>query len=117
MSDKYHENIKEGELTDIVELVGDSGDVLNFYHIGTIEYNDEWFAFFQPSDNLNGVDPDEFVVFKLDGNEKEEVLLRVDDEQLLEEVYAEFMRELEEGEESFCEGNCEGCHGCDGKND
>lgn len=124
MSDKYHEKVSNEELSDVVQLVGEDGDVLKFYHIGTIEYNDEWYAFFQPSDKEDssseweGVDPDELVIFRLGEENGNEVLSPIKDEALLEEVYAEFMRELEEGEEfeddePSCDGNCKGCSGCD----
>lgn len=113
MSEKYHENTNGDELSDVVELVGEKGSVLKFYHIGTIEYKDEWYAFFQPSEPLEGVDPDEIVIFKISDNGGDEVLLPIEDEALLDEVYEEFMRELAEDDEG-CDGNCEGCKGCNG---
>lgn len=127
MSKNYHEAKPETELDDVVELTDDQGNVLNFYHIGTIEYKDEWYVFFQPAEKMNGVDPDEVVIFRISGDEGNEVLLPVEDEDLLEEVYNEFMRELDEddGEEedpSACEAcdgcrkgaepKCNGCEGC-----
>ena len=110
-----------------MELTDDQGNVLNFYHIGTIEYKDEWYVFFQPAEKVNGVDPDEVVIFRISGDEGNEVLLPVEDDDLLEEVYNEFMRELDEddGEEEdpaaceTCDGcrkgaepKCNGCEGC-----
>lgn len=115
MSEKYHEKVNDGELSDTIELVGDNGEVFKFYHIGTIEYKDEWFVFFQPAEVLDGVDPDEIVIFKIGGDEGDEVLLPINDEELLNEVYEEFMRELEDDGEG-CDGVCEGCSGC-GNND
>ena len=111
MSEKYHENITSDELQDVVELVGENGEVLKFYHIGTIEYKDEWYAFFQPSEPLEGVDPDEIVIFRISGDENGEVLSPIEDEQLLDEVYEEFMRELAEDDED-CSGDCSSCAGC-----
>ena len=110
MSEKYHENVSGDELQDVVELVGEQGEVLKFYHIGTIEYKDEWYAFFQPSEPMDGVDPDEIVIFKISGDESGEVLSPIDDETLLDEVYEEFMRELAEDDE--CDGDCSSCSGC-----
>lgn len=113
MSEKFHENVRDNELDDVVELVGEESGVLKFYHIGTIEYKDDWFAFFQPAEPINGIDPDEIVIFKLSDDNGNEILHLIKDEQLRDEVYEEFMRELEEGDDG-CTGMCEGCHGCDG---
>lgn len=115
MSKNYHETKPETELDDVVELTDDQGNVLNFYHIGTIEYKDEWYVFFQPAEKMNGVDPDEVVIFRISGDEGNEVLLPVEDEDLLEEVYNEFMRELDEDdgeEEEEDPSACETCDGC-----
>lgn len=112
MSDKFYEKVNENELSDIVELVGKNGQVYNFFHVGTIEYKDEWYAFFMPEEPREGVDPDEMVIFRISEDESGEVLLLVKDETLLGEVYAEFMREIEDDES--CDGNCAGCHGCNG---
>ena len=37
MSEKFHENVRDNELDDVVELVGEESGVLKFYHIGTIK--------------------------------------------------------------------------------
>lgn len=114
MSDKFQEKVNENELTDVVELIGESGDVFKFYHIGTIEYKGDWFAFFQPSEPMDGIDPASIVIFQITDENGKEVLLPIKDEKLLDEVYDEYMKELED-EDDGCTGNCEGCHGCDGK--
>ena len=112
MKDKYIEN-ERNEDDGFVALTGEDGSVEKFYHIGTIDYKDEWYVFFQPAEPKDGIDPDELVVFKLSGDEKDETLLPVDDEKLLEEVYEEFMRENEEDDENdeseTTEFSCNGC--------
>ena len=64
----------------------------------------------------------------VDGDEGNEVLLPIEDENLLDEVYEEFCRMMDEDEladeaaslepgEFFCDGNCEGCEeDCNEKN-
>lgn len=78
---------------EIIELVGDGGDVLKFTHIGTINYKDEKFVFFLP---LSEDETDEVVVFKIGESDGEEVLLPVDDEKLLQEVFEEFVKIYDE---------------------
>ena len=86
MNDKFVENRKNEE-DGFVALTGEDGSVEKFYHIGTIDYKGEWYVFFQPAEPKEGIDPDELVVFRLSGDEKDETLLPIDDEDLLEEFY------------------------------
>jgi len=122
MSEKMHEvkNETDDELSDIVELTDDAGKVLKFYHIGTLDYKNEWYAFFQPAEEMEGADPDEVVIFLISGDEGNEVLLPVKDEKLLDEVYKEYVKEMEDSDENCedCEdcGSCKGCEDCDSKN-
>jgi len=110
----------EEELSDIVELIDDGGRVLKFYHIGTLEHKERWFIFFQPAEKMEGADTDEVVIFELSGEEGKEVLLPIEDEALLDEVYEEFCRQMEEDENAeeaqLLDGDCEdGC--CCGEKD
>ena len=41
MSEKVMKEVAQEELSDIVELVDDTGRTLKFYHIGTIDYKNE----------------------------------------------------------------------------
>jgi uncharacterized protein YrzB (UPF0473 family) len=97
----------DDELSDIVELIDDSGRVLKFYHIGTLEHKERWFIFFQPAEEIEGADTDEVVIFELSGEEGKETLLPIEDEALLEEVYEEFCRQMEEDEAAEEAEGCE----------
>ena len=120
MSDKVlKENVQE-ELTDVVELVDDTGRTLKFYHIGTIDYKNECYVFFQPAEEIEGTEEDDVIIFRIAGDEGNEVLLPIEDEALLDEVYEEFCRVMEvedaadeaaslEPEEFYCDGNCSAC--------
>ena len=85
------------EDAEIVELTDDNGKVLKFYHIATIEHADKPYAFFQAAEEIEGVDPDEVVIFEV--SEKDGGLLPVEDDALLDEVFQEFLKEVEEDEE------------------
>ena len=120
MSKKYFDNTEKEDET--VALTGDDGNVVKFFHIGTIEYKNEWFVFFQPAEPKEGIDPDEIVIFKLSGEGRDETLLPVTDDELLSEVYDEFMREIENDGEDDGENvivgsysGCEKCGGCENK--
>ena len=88
----------EGE-DEIVELTTDDGRVLKFFIVGTIEYKDKMYSAFEPAEEIEGVSEDDLIIFELSGDDEETAeLLPVEDETLLEEVFEEFCRALEEDE-------------------
>ncbi len=120
MSDKILKEVEQEELSDVVELVDDTGRTLRFYHIGTMDYKNEGYVFFQPAEEIEGTDEDDVIIFRIGGDEGNEVLLPIEDEALLNEVYEEFCRVMEEEEladeaamlepeEMYCDGNCAAC--------
>lgn len=95
------------EEPDIVELTDENGKVMKFYHIGTIEFKSAYYAAFQPAEEIDGVEEDELIIFEVaDGEDDESELLPIEDQDLLDEVYEEFCRVLEEDDECGCE-DCE----------
>ena len=99
MSEKYYENAKADQMDDVIELTGESGEVLRFYHIGTIEYKGKNYSAFEPAEQIDGIEDDDLVIFELAGDDEETAdLLPVEDEALLDEVFEEFCRVLEEDE-------------------
>ena len=102
------ENPVEGEELSVVELVDDGGRKMKFYHIGTMDYKEECFAFFQPAEEIEGVNEDEVVIFLISEDENgKEVLLPIEDEKKLDAVYEEFCKAMEEEDECCCGGDCE----------
>lgn len=96
---------------DLVELVDDQGRVLKFFHVGSLEHKQKWYAFFMPAEEIEGTTEDEVVIFNISSDDKgEEVLLPVEDEALLEEVYEEFCKQMEEeadaAEAAELDGGC-----------
>lgn len=128
MSEKYRETEAGEENDGVVALTDDSGEVIRFYHIGTIEYKNEWYAFFKPVKELDGVDPDELLIYKIEGEGKGEDLVPLEDDTLQTEVYEAFMKELEDddgdaddivatrgccgGGDCPQKGDCGDCRGC-----
>ena len=98
---KEREKMEEMETLEeerIIELVDDEGNAEKFLHIGTIEYKGEWYCFFQKAEPETEDEEDEVVMFRLDKDNEE--LLPLEDEQLMDEVFAEFCHQYEEYEES-----------------
>ncbi len=104
MSDIYD----KGGVDEVIELTGDAGDVLHFYHIGTIDYKGDKYVFFEPSEEEDE-NYDEVVVFKMGKDKGEDVLLPIDDDDLMTEVFDEFTKLLEKQENGECPNSCEAC--------
>ncbi len=84
---------------DIVELTTDDGKKLKFYFVGTIEYKGKNYSASEPAEQIDGIEDDDLVIFELAGDDEETAdLLPVEDEKLLDEVFEEFCRVLEEDE-------------------
>ena len=82
---------------EIVELTDDNGRTLKFYHIATMDYEDKPYAFFQAAEEIEGVDPDEVVIFEV--SEKDGGLLPVEDDALLDKIFNAFIEELDAEDE------------------
>ena len=95
-----HEDCDCGcENDDIVELTTDDGKKLKFYFVGTIEYKGKVYSAFEPAEQMEGIEDDDLIIFELSGDDEETAeLLPVEDEALLDEVFEEFCRALEEEE-------------------
>ena len=84
---------------DIVELTTDDGKKYKFYFVGTIEYKGKNYSAFEPAEKIDGIEDDDLIIFELSGDDEETAdLLPVEDEALLDEVFEEFCRVLEEDE-------------------
>ncbi len=105
MSMKEERNDYEDD-NNIVELTDEEGKTYRYEHVGTIEYKGEWYCFFTPEKEAveRGEDDEdeeeEVAIFHLVGDEDDETLETIEDEDLLDELFAEFLRQYdEEGEE------------------
>ena len=88
---------------DLVVLTTDDGVEHNFYHVATVDYKNEWYVFFQPAEEIPDIDEDEVVIFRLEEDENgEDLFVPIEDENLLNEVYEEYVRMAEEEDECGC---------------
>ncbi len=85
---------------DVLELVGDDGEVANFYHIATLEYKKEWYVVLQPVEETEDISEEELVIFGLGTDEAgEDIFVPVESEEVLSAVYAEYVKLVEQDEE------------------
>jgi uncharacterized protein YrzB (UPF0473 family) len=100
---------------DIVTLLNDKGEEVDFYHVATIDYKKNWYVFLKPAEVVEDIAEDEVLIFRLGEDEKgEETLLPIDSEEELNGVYEEYLKEMENDNCCECGHNHEECDcGCD----
>ena len=99
---KLHEHdcdCEDCEEENVVELVDDEGKIHKCFHIGPIEYKSRWYAFFQPAEEEEG-DENEVTILEIVGEEGAEELVPIEDDKLLDEVFEEFCRVMEEDDDA-----------------
>ena len=99
MNNEMNDEIYEEE-DRIFELEADDGTIEKLYHIATIECKGDMYCCFQKAEPESEEEEDEVVIFALKGEGEDAVLEPLDDEQLLDEVFAEFCHQYEEYENS-----------------
>ncbi|MGN1104745.1 MAG: DUF1292 domain-containing protein [Candidatus Coproplasma sp.] len=92
------DEIKEAEMDEegIIELLDDEDNVVKFKLVDVTEYKGEKYAFLLPAEPNDVVEEDEVAIFLF--KEEEQMLLPIEDEALMEEVF-EFWQNEEEDDE------------------
>lgn len=82
-----------------VDMTDEEGNNFRLEVVGEVEFQNELYRVFLPTD-MDEDDPDYgFIILKSSMNGDEELLDSVDDEEVLEKVYALYMEELFDEEE------------------
>lgn len=93
MADKV--NNEELQDDEIIVMVDEEGKEVEFTHIATLDYNDEWYIYVQPVE-LGDMDEDEMFIFKIEEDENgNDLFTPVEDEDLLEKLYQEYLKECD----------------------
>lgn len=91
------DNLNNEELLDdeIIVMVDEEGKEVEFTHIATLDYNDEWYIYVQPVE-LGDMDEDEMFIFKIEEDENgNDLFTPVEDEDLLDKLYQEYLKECD----------------------
>ncbi len=89
----------EDERDDIVVLVDENGDEVEFEHIDTIEMNDNEYVVLAPLEEESDEEDEdeEVIILKIEHNEDgEDSFVTIEDDDELEEVFNEFQSRMEE---------------------
>ena len=94
------------EENNIVELIDEEGNSMRYEHLMTFEYKGEWYCAFTPvleadeAEEDDEEEGDEVVIYRLKGGEDDETLEPIEDDALLDEVFAEFCNQYEDFEDA-----------------
>lgn len=104
-SDSMKEEREEyDEENNIVELIDEDGNSQRLEHIMTFEYKGEWYCAFtsvaQAEETDGDEEGDEVVIYHLVGGENDETLEPIEDDEKLDEVFAEFCNQYEDFEDA-----------------
>jgi uncharacterized protein YrzB (UPF0473 family) len=89
--------MSEEERDDIVILIGEDGEEVEFEHLDTVELDGNEYVILLPLDEQENDEVDEVVILKVDHNaDGEDSFITVDDEDELNRVFEEFKTRMEE---------------------
>lgn len=91
------------EEDNIVELIDDEGNTMKYEHLMTFEYKNEWYVALTLAEEAEEGDEDEgdeVAIYHLIGGEDDEQLEPIEDDELLDEVFAEFCAQYEDFEDA-----------------
>ena len=97
MSNEIKDEIYE-EDDRIFEVEAEDGTVEKLYHLATIEYRKNMYCIFQKAEPESEEEEDEVIIFALQGEGEDAMLMPIEDDQLLDEVFAEFCHQYEDFE-------------------
>ena len=92
------------EEENIVELVDEEGNSLRFEHLMTFEYKGNWYIALtevkdaEPEEDEDG--EEEVAIYRIEGDEDNEQLVQIEDDDELDEVFAEFCAQYEDFEDA-----------------
>ena len=106
MNNEIEQELNEEEGR-IFEVEAEDGGMEKLYHIATIEYKGMMYCCFQKAEPETEEEEDEVIIFELQGEGDDAMLMPIEDEALMDEVFEEFCRQYEEFEEEAGEEDAE----------
>lgn len=87
------------DMENIVELVDENGKDVRFEHLMTVEYEGDAYVLLAPVDEIEDIGEDEVIILKIEeGDDDDDTYVGVEDEELLEKVFARYL-EIAEADE------------------
>ena len=80
-------------------LTDEQGKDIEFDHLLTFEYEGGRYVALMPVETIEGIAEDEVLLLRISQKDGEDILVSIDNEVLLEEVFNEFLAIMDEEEE------------------
>lgn len=100
MADFFEDNNNIEEEDDIIVLHNEATDKdEEFYHLATLDVDGKWYVVMKPVDKLEDIADDEVLIYEIvEDEEGNDTFAPIEDEDVLEKVFSEFMAEVEKYE-------------------
>ena len=96
MSDRKVDLVEEEyEELEVIELTDEEGNVTEFYLVDIRDYKGKNYAFLLPAEEIEGDDMDAVSIYELSGDDESGILLPIEDEKLLDELFVDFMSDYD----------------------
>ena len=96
MADFFEDQNNMDEDDDIITLYNEERDVdEDFYHLATLDVDDKWFVVLKPVEKLPDIVEDEVLIYEVQEGDDGDIFVAIEDEDLLQKVFDEFMKEME----------------------
>lgn len=96
MADFFEDQNNMDEDDDIITLYNEERDVdEDFYHLATLDVDDKWFVVLKPVEKLPDIEEDEVLIYEVQDGDDGDIFVAIEDEDLLQKVFDEFMKEME----------------------
>lgn len=93
-------NEQNMEMDNIIELVDEDGQSIDFEVIMTVPYGGEDYVLLAPVEPTEDMDEDEVLVLRIDNDENgDEIYVSVDDDDVVQKVFEKYLELVEEEEE------------------
>ena len=95
MADFFEDQNNMDEEDDIITLYNEERDQdEDFYHLATLDVDDRWFVVLKPVEKLPDIEDDEVLSYEVVEGAEGVVFVAIEDEELLQKVFDEFMKEV-----------------------
>lgn len=96
MADFFEDQNNMDEDDDIITLYNEDRDQdEDFYHLATLDVDDRWFVVLKPVEKLPDIEDDEVLIYEVVEGAEGDVFAAIEDEELLQKVFDEFMKEVD----------------------
>ncbi len=96
------------EEDEIITLQNEKNEDVDFYHVATIDYKDNWYIFLEPVEEIEDIGEDEVLIFRLEeGEDGQDNIVPINSEEELQGVYNEYLKEVENIDSCSCHEECD----------